>query len=348
MGETYYDVLGVDSAASLEEIRAAYRECVLETHPDHNDAPDATDQFRRVAEARDVLTDEDERARYDRLGHDGYVTVIELAGTDRGDTSQGGTAAGDAEPDEDATDETAEAGTTGSRDWRQATRSGTRGDDEDARSDQGPTASGSGPGEEGKHGRTRGRSNGGGERFRANGSGRPGGSGTRVGHRWRESAAGGRAPDAWFFGPGGSSVAADGSDLADNSDDATGEFRYAVHDWEGEIDLEWNGRPITHTSAVMFACLWLVYPALVAASVTTAVPLPVNAALAACTVGVVGFLLTWPRVAAAIFGSWSLLVPAGLLAFDLASPLSLVGALAVGLVWIPFGYAVGVWWTLRP
>ncbi|WP_254278698.1 DnaJ domain-containing protein [Haloarcula marina] len=73
MSETFYDVLGVDDDASRSEIEAAYRERLKETHPDVSDASDAEAATKRLIEARDVLVDADERARYDRLGHDAYV-----------------------------------------------------------------------------------------------------------------------------------------------------------------------------------------------------------------------------------------------------------------------------------
>lgn len=74
MGETYYEVLGVSPDATPEEIEEAYRERVLETHPDHSEHPDATERFQRVTTAESVLSDEVERARYDRLGHEAYVS----------------------------------------------------------------------------------------------------------------------------------------------------------------------------------------------------------------------------------------------------------------------------------
>lgn len=74
MAESYYEVLGVSQEATTDEITAAYRERVLETHPDHSDDPDAADEFQRVVTAESVLTDDVERRRYDRLGHDRYVT----------------------------------------------------------------------------------------------------------------------------------------------------------------------------------------------------------------------------------------------------------------------------------
>lgn len=74
MAETFYDVLGVSPDADTEAITDAYRDRIKETHPDVSDAADAEERTKKVIEAKDVLTDPDERARYDRLGHDGYVT----------------------------------------------------------------------------------------------------------------------------------------------------------------------------------------------------------------------------------------------------------------------------------
>jgi len=74
MGETFYSALGVDTDADRETIRRAYRDQVKETHPDVSDSPDAADRFKRLTTARDVLVDEHERRRYDRLGHDAYVS----------------------------------------------------------------------------------------------------------------------------------------------------------------------------------------------------------------------------------------------------------------------------------
>lgn len=73
MGQSYYDLLGVDSDASTEAIEQAYRERLKETHPDVSDHDNASERTKQLIEARDVLTDETERARYDRLGHEAYV-----------------------------------------------------------------------------------------------------------------------------------------------------------------------------------------------------------------------------------------------------------------------------------
>ncbi len=70
---TFYETLGVSESANAAEIRAAYRERAKDTHPDVSDAPDAGRRFRRVKRAREVLTDDSERRRYDRLGHEAYL-----------------------------------------------------------------------------------------------------------------------------------------------------------------------------------------------------------------------------------------------------------------------------------
>jgi curved DNA-binding protein CbpA len=85
MGEEYYERLGVPSDASMAEIASAYRERLKETHPDVNDASDAGERTKRLIEAKEVLTDETERARYDRMGHARYVRVEQGTAPDSGD-----------------------------------------------------------------------------------------------------------------------------------------------------------------------------------------------------------------------------------------------------------------------
>lgn len=77
MTDTYYDRLGVSPGADQSEIKRAWQEAVKETHPDQNDDPNAQQQFMLVKEAYDVLSDPEERERYDRLGHDQYVAARE-------------------------------------------------------------------------------------------------------------------------------------------------------------------------------------------------------------------------------------------------------------------------------
>jgi curved DNA-binding protein len=64
----YYDVLGVSRDASPDEIRRAYRTLARRYHPDVNKEPDADERFKEIGEAYEVLSDEEKRQRYDRLG----------------------------------------------------------------------------------------------------------------------------------------------------------------------------------------------------------------------------------------------------------------------------------------
>ena len=65
MTETYYSLLNIDENASEETINQAYRDLVKETHPDVNDDPRARERMAELTQARDVLTDDEKRARYD-------------------------------------------------------------------------------------------------------------------------------------------------------------------------------------------------------------------------------------------------------------------------------------------
>ena len=71
--QDYYETLGVNRDASDGEIKRAFRSLARELHPDVSDAPDAEERFRAVAEAYEVLSDDDRRARYDRYGHEGVA-----------------------------------------------------------------------------------------------------------------------------------------------------------------------------------------------------------------------------------------------------------------------------------
>ena len=68
----YYEVLGVDKGADDSNIKKAYRKIAMKYHPDRNPGDKkAEDKFKEAAEAYEVLSDADKRARYDRFGHAG-------------------------------------------------------------------------------------------------------------------------------------------------------------------------------------------------------------------------------------------------------------------------------------
>ncbi|HIZ87825.1 MAG TPA: molecular chaperone DnaJ [Candidatus Coprenecus pullistercoris] len=68
----YYEVLGVSRDASADEIKKAYRKMALKYHPDRNPGDAAAEEkFKEAAEAYDVLSNPDKKARYDQFGHAG-------------------------------------------------------------------------------------------------------------------------------------------------------------------------------------------------------------------------------------------------------------------------------------
>ncbi len=69
----YYETLSVNRNASPDEIKKSYRKLAREYHPDVSRHSDATDRFKEVQEAYDILKDPDKRAAYDRFGHAGVA-----------------------------------------------------------------------------------------------------------------------------------------------------------------------------------------------------------------------------------------------------------------------------------
>lgn len=68
----YYEVLGVDKKATADEIKKAYRKKAIQYHPDKNPGDkEAEEKFKEAAEAYEVLSDENKRARYDQYGFAG-------------------------------------------------------------------------------------------------------------------------------------------------------------------------------------------------------------------------------------------------------------------------------------
>ena len=71
MGD-YYDVLGVSKTATPTEIKKAYRKLAMKYHPDKNPGnKESEEKFKQIAQAYEVLSDEEKRKKYDTFGKDG-------------------------------------------------------------------------------------------------------------------------------------------------------------------------------------------------------------------------------------------------------------------------------------
>ncbi|HMT68695.1 MAG TPA: molecular chaperone DnaJ [Saprospiraceae bacterium] len=76
MKRDYYEILGVDKNADEGTIKKAYRKVAMQYHPDRNPGDKAAeDKFKEAAEAYEILSDANKKARYDRYGHAGVENM---------------------------------------------------------------------------------------------------------------------------------------------------------------------------------------------------------------------------------------------------------------------------------
>ena len=70
MKQDYYEILGVSKNATQAEIKKGYRKMAIKYHPDKNQGDkEAEENFKKAAEAYEILSDENKKARYDQYGH---------------------------------------------------------------------------------------------------------------------------------------------------------------------------------------------------------------------------------------------------------------------------------------
>lgn len=73
MAASYYDVLGVTKNAGDAEIKKAYRKLALEWHPDRNKSTQASEKFKEITKAYEVLSDSKKKELYDSYGEAAFA-----------------------------------------------------------------------------------------------------------------------------------------------------------------------------------------------------------------------------------------------------------------------------------
>ncbi|XP_046370951.1 dnaJ homolog subfamily B member 13-like isoform X1 [Haliotis rufescens] len=98
MGVDYYSILGLTRSASDGDIKKHFRKLSLKYHPEKNtNDQNATDKFKQVAEAYDVLSDPRKRATYDQFGEEGLKNGVPSGSGEAGAWTQGYTFHGNSE-----------------------------------------------------------------------------------------------------------------------------------------------------------------------------------------------------------------------------------------------------------
>ena len=334
MTETFYDRLGVSSDATTEEIETAYREAIKQVHPDVSDEVGAGERTKRLNKAKRVLTDEAERARYDRLGHDSYTSNRSGESGAKSDSKPDGSRASDATRDEQTRRSRQTDGTDGDRsEW----------------TDRPPSESAwkSSKRQERRSGRRRERHTG--PRWRdGSGDGTTRSRDDSRGPSWQSSgvADGGPSQSA-------ARQAADGSTDGPNVDwswnawESTGAWAIRQGSDAGRR-LRPNRLFPTTQSAVLLGSIFFCYPFFVGSTLYPPFPLVARLAVGVCTILMFAYLLSIPEAAVAIFGLWSVFVPLFLLVVPSLSLFSLAGVIGLLATWVPLGIAVLTLSIVRP
>ncbi|WP_135363473.1 J domain-containing protein [Halosimplex halophilum] len=357
MTETFYDRLGVDEDATTEEIEDAYRAAIKRVHPDVSDEVDAGERTKRLNKAKRVLTDDEERARYDRLGHAAYTGE----GTPDAGSTRTAAGDGDAGSDEASTaqsrpggpDPGTEAGRSGDDGRRSGSDRASTGESTWRGSQQRGRRAGGGRSARGTDRRRRERARG---RERGRGDGRatsadPSGGTTRsttgsTGPSWQSSGrTAGRSAGASGDSPSAQRQAAAGASDGPNADwswnswDATGAWAVRNGPDKGR-GLRLSRLFPVDQSVVLLVSTFVCYPFFVAATLYPAFPLVARVVVGVCTLLTVAYLLSIPEAAILVFGLWSVVVPILLLALPALSVFSLAGVIGLTATWVPLGMSV--------
>lgn len=312
---SYYDLLGVDADASTDEIEAAYRERLKDVHPDVSDDADASDRTKALIEARDVLTDADERARYDQLGHDQFCRLNDTVVDPRSTADHASTET------DDETD-------TGRTDSGSSSRTATRSRPGDGSSNETSTANGA--------------------RSAGGSAWNTGTAGAAAG-----TTAGAGASASTSTGTGASTATSGaGTGAATNSDRSSwGSWR--TWDTDDSYNVRREDERVRGNrlfpigpSLIVLGTAFLVYPVLLGATLLPAFPLVVNVVVGLCVLFLVIFLQSMPSVGVVVFGAWTVLLPVLMLALGI-EVFSLVGLAAMTGTVLPLGLSTLTWVALR-
>jgi len=309
MTESFYDVLGVAEDATTDEIETAYRERLKETHPDVSDDDDAGQATKTLIEARDVLVDEDERARYDRLGHDAFVGDGPSVATEASER--------DRESDTRASDSGAGGGASQSRSRREQ-RASQRVRQERRRAREARQKR-----------RQQAQQNSAESDATASADATDAGTDRTTSTGNRQAADRDRAAASTTGRPGAAtdstSATASGNTYSVREDVATS---------TSHGPLLPQGEQLT-----LLAIFFALYPVLLFSALLPAFPSFVNVVLGACTLMTIIYLQSMPRVSLLVFGGWSGLSVVGLGVFGVGY-LSAFGLVVLAATVLPFGFSV--------
>jgi molecular chaperone DnaJ len=372
----YYDRLGVARDASSDDIAAAYRERLKETHPDVSDASDAEERTKRLIEAKEVLSDAEERSRYDRLGHEQYVS-LEGSGTAAESEPAGHQPPGEERTrgertaSETSTDRTATEHTANRTSERSSERTARASDQQSGWSSSqnvgystGTAASGASADQSTRAGTgtTEGVSEtaGGtdattwvGGATAAGTSPGASGTGTTREHRATGTSTAGQQQNssvAWYQGSEEQEEVHERNQSWDAMTKETGDpwrtwsaaETYAVR--RGKETSGAGG--LSDQALFLFGFTFVIYPILLFGTLFPAFPLAVRAVVGVCVLVVTAYLQSIPKVGMVVFGTWTVLMPMVLSTLGVAL-LSPQGALSLAVVGFPFGFSLLTWVTLK-